>query len=145
MVNVFFPRELCIGPFSVVTASLIILSFLTGGIIYWIISLLLLKPRKWDPYVNSPENAQRLKNRFCVLKVSKAVAVFQQDCQEILLWRGLEQDGQVPSTFFLFFRALPPVRSGLFTGGDKSQSFPVPFGLARSAVSTGLGLCSPVP
>jgi len=46
---------------------------------------------------------------------------------------------------FPFFRALPPVRSGLFTRGDKSQSFPVPFELARSAVSTGLGFACAFP
>lgn len=66
LVHVFSPQDLCTQPFSVVTVSLIILSFLTGGVVYWIISVLLLKPSKWDPYVNSPENTQRLKNRFCV-------------------------------------------------------------------------------
>ena len=48
-------------PFSVVSVSLIILCFLTGGIIYWIISLLLLKPSKWDPCINSPEKCSKIK------------------------------------------------------------------------------------
>lgn len=129
VLSVFFPRELCVGPFSVIAASLTILSFLTGYLLDHFCALT--EAKKMGSICKQSWKCPKIKEEISCLKSSKA------ELQEMFLWRDLEQQGQALPTFS-FFQTSASCEIRFFTRGEKSQSFPINFELARTAVNTEL-------
>lgn len=76
-----------------------------------------------------------------VFKKFQSSCCVTDDLQKMWLWRALEQQGPSAVPFFLFFRSLPPVRSGFSPEGRNLRAFPFILNWPELLSTEGGGLC----